>query len=109
MTVNKSQVHTYLSLYQKNPRIITKQGYYQKTALCFMMLCDKDFNYINSMASTDMHICVEETLKKGEYYIFCDVNYRYIGDNHGFNITSYGECELPLENMTKSGKINISQ
>ena len=109
VTVNKSQVHTYLSLYQKNPRIITKQGYYQKTALCFMMLCDKDFNYINSMASTDMHICVEETLKKGEYYIFCDVNYRYIGDNHGFNITSYGECELPLENMTNSGKINISQ
>jgi hypothetical protein len=109
VTVNKSQVHTYLSLYQKNPRIITKQGYYQKTALSFIMLCDKDFNYINSMTSTDMHICVEETLKKGEYYIFCDVNYRYVGDNHGFNITSYGECALPLENMTKSGKINISQ
>ena len=108
VTVHKNQVHTYLSLYQKNPRIITKQGYYQKTSLCFIMLCDKDFNYINSMANTDMHICVEDTLKKGEYYIFCDVNYRYVGNNHGYNITSYGECELALENMTKSNKINIS-
>ena len=109
VTVNKDKVHTYLSLYQKNPRIITKQGYYQKTSLCFMILCDKDFNYINSMATMDMHICVEETLKKGEYYIFCDVNYRYIGNNHGYNITSYGECELALENVTKNNDININQ
>ena len=109
VTVNKDKVHTYLSLYQKNPRIITKQGYYQKTSLCFMILCDKDFNYMNSMATMDMHICVEETLKKGEYYIFCDVNYRYIGNNHGYNITSYGECELALENVTKNNEINISQ
>jgi hypothetical protein len=56
-----------------------------------------------------MHICVEDTLKKGEYYIFCDVNYRYVGNNHGYNITSYGECELSLENMTKSNKIDMSQ
>ena len=108
VTVTKNQVHTYLSLYQKNPRIITKQGYYQKTSLAFIMLCDKDFNYINSMATTDMHICVEHTLKKGEYYIFCDVNYRYVGDNHGFNITSYGEYGIPLENITKTNRINIS-
>ena len=109
VTVNKPQVHTYLSLYQKNPRIITKQGYYQKTALCFMMLCDSNFNFLGSMSNTDMHICVEKVLKKGEYYIFCDVNYRYVGDNHGYNITSYGEYELTLENLTKSNKINIQQ
>ena len=109
VTVNKPQVHTYLSLYQKNPRIITKQGYYQKTALCFMMLCDSNFNFMGSMSNTDMHICVEKVLKKGEYYIFCDVNYRYVGDNHGYNITSYGEYELTLENLTKSNKINIQQ
>ena len=109
VTVTKNQVHTYLSLYQKNPRIITKQGYYQKTSLAFIMLCDKDFNYINSMANTDMHICVEHTLKRGEYYIFCDVNYRYVGNNHGYNITSYGEYGIPLENMTKSNRINISE
>ena len=108
VTVNRNQVHTYLSLYQKNPRIITKQGYYQKKALCFIILCDSNFNYIDSMANTDMHICVEYTLKRGVYYIFCDVNYRYVGNNHGFNITSYGEYELPLENMTKSNKIDIS-
>ena len=109
VTVNKPKVHTYLSLYQKNPRIITKQGYYQKTSLCFMMLCDSNFNYLGSMSNTDMHICVEKTLNKGEYYIFCDVNYRYVGDNHGYNITSYGEYELTLENLTNSGKININQ
>ena len=109
VSVNKNQVHTFLSLYQKNPRIITKQGYYQKTALSFILLCDSNFNYINSMATTDMHICVEHTLNRGEYYIFCDVNYRYVGDNHGYNITSYGEYALPLENITKSNKVNISQ
>ena len=109
ISVKKDKVHTYLSLYQKNPRIITKQGYYQKTSLCFIILCDKDFNYINSMATTDMHICVEETLRRGEYYIFCDVNYRYVGNNHGYNITSYGECELSLENMTNNNKVNVSQ
>ena len=108
LTVNKDNVHSYISLYQKNPRIITKQGYYQKTALAFILLCDKDFNYINSMASTDMHLCVENTFRRGEYYIFCDVNYRYVGNNHGYNITSYGEYELALENMTNSNKINIS-
>ena len=59
------------------------------------------------MANTDMHICIEETLKRGEYYIFCDVNYRYVGNNHGYNITSYGEHELALENMTNN--INVSQ
>ena len=109
VTVTQPRVHTYLSLYQKNPRIITKQGYYQKTSLCFMMLCDSNFNYLGSMSNTDMHICVEKTLTKGDYYIFCDVNYRYVGDNHGFNITSYGESELKLENLTKSNKVNIPQ
>ena len=109
VTVTKPQVHTYLSLYQKNPRIITKQGYYQKTSLCFMMLCDSNFNFLGSMSNTYMHICVEKTLKRGDYYIFCDVNYRYVGDNHGYNITSYGESELILENLTKSNKINIPQ
>ena len=109
VTVTKPKVHTYLSLYQKNPRIITKQGYYQKTSLCFMMLCDSNFNYLGSMSNTDMHTCVEKNLTKGDYYIFCDVNYRYVGDNHGYNITSYGEYELILENLTKSNKINIPQ
>ena len=56
-----------------------------------------------------MHICVEKTLTKGDYYIFCDVNYRYVGDNHGFNITSYGESELILENLTKNNNVNIPQ
>ena len=109
VTVTQPKVHTYLSLYQKNPRIITKQGYYQKTSLCFMMLCDSNFNYLGSMSNTDMHICVEKNLTKGDYYIFCDVNYRYVGDNHGYNITSYGEHELILENLTKSNKVNIPQ
>ena len=55
-----------------------------------------------------MHICVEHNLKKGEYYIFCDVNYRYLGNNHGYNITSYGEYGIPLENLKISNRINIS-
>ena len=100
---------TYLQLYQKNPRIILNDGTYQKTVLCFLILVDSNYNYIDSMSTKDMHICVEQTLKKGTYYLLCDVNYRYCnenGKNHGYNVTAYAEAPVNLSNITSQVDVN---
>ena len=100
INVNENNVHSYIQLYQKNPRIILKDGTFQKTALCFLLLVDKNFNYLTSISSNKMHIAIEYQLNKGEYYIFCDVNYRYIGKNHNYTVTTYAEKEIMFENVT---------
>jgi hypothetical protein len=54
-----------------------------------------------------MHICVESTLKKGEYYLFCDANFRYnqgMG-NHGYTITAYCGINIPMENVTSKNAV----
>ena len=68
------------------------------------MLVDENFKYITSTASTDMHIGVEEDLKKGTYFVLCDVNYRYVnenGKNHGYNVTCYSKTPILIENVTE--------
>ena len=100
---------TYLQLYQKNPRIILNDGTYQPTVLCYLILVDSNFNYIDSMSTKDMHICVEETLNKGTYYLLCDVNYRYCnknGKNHGYNVTAYAPVPITLSNITSQVNAN---
>jgi len=102
--------HTYLQLYQKNPRILLFDGTYQKPELSYLILTDKNFNYITSMTSKDMHLCVEDILDKGTYYLFCDVNYRYVNPNqkvHGYNVTSYSTYEIQLQNVTE--EMNIKE
>ena len=92
----------YFQLYGKNPRIPNKKGKYPSTALSSLILVDQFFNYIKSSAANEMHICVETTLKKGEYYLFCDSNFRYkekIG-KHGYTVTAYSGVDIPLENVT---------
>ena len=54
-----------------------------------------------------MHICVESTLKKGEYYLFCDANFRYntgMG-NHGYTVTAYSGINIPMENVTAKNPV----
>ena len=100
----------YFSVYQKNPRIILKYGYYQKTVLGFVMLTDDNFNFIGATCSTGMHISLEEKdLKEGDYYLFTDLNYRYVNSekNHGYNVTAYAKDIIDLENVTD--KINTSE
>ena len=101
--VPQNNVLTYLQLYQKNPRIILNDGTYQSTVLCYLILVDSNLNYIDSMSTKDMHICVEQTLKAGTYYLLCDVNYRYCnenGRNHGYNVTAYASVPVTLSNIT---------
>ena len=102
--VLSNDCHTYLQLYQKNPRIILSDGSYQKPVLSYLILTDKNFNYITSMSSHNTHLCVENVLEKGDYYLFCDINYRYVNQNqkvHGYNITSYSKNEIELYNVTE--------
>ena len=99
----------YFQLYQKNPRIILSDGTYQKTVLSYLILIDSNFNYIDSMSTKDMHICVEQTLNKGTYYLLCDINYRYCneqGKNHGYNVTAYAPIPITLSNITSQVNVN---
>ena len=99
----------YFQLYQKNPRIILNDGTYQKAVLCYLILIDNNYNYIDSMSTKDMHICVEQIINKGTYYLLCDVNYRHCnqkGKNHGYNVTVYAQTAVTLSNI--SSQINVN-
>ena len=109
--VNKyNNVHCYFSLYQKNPRVILKDGTYQENVYAYLVLCDEKFNFIQSISGTDMHLCVNIGIDKGTYYLISDINYRYVNINkkvHGYNVTCYSAKEIQLENVTD--KVNINE
>ena len=107
VTIPQDNTLVYFQLYGKNPRIPNKKGEYPKTALSNLLLVDKNFNYLEASAGNNMHICVEGTLKKGEYYLFCDANFRYnegMG-NHGYTITAYSGVNIPMENVTAKNAV----
>jgi hypothetical protein len=106
VTIPNDNTLVYFQLYGKNPRIPNKNGEYPRTSLSNLILVDKDFNYIEASAGNNMHICVESTLKKGDYYIFCDANFRYNDDaNHGYTITAYSGVNIPMENVTNKNPV----
>ena len=107
VTIPQDNTLVYFQLYGKNPRIPNKNGEYPQTALSNLILVDKDFNYLEASAGNNMHICVESTLKKGEYYLFCDANFRYNAGmgNHGYTITAYCGINIPLENVTSKNPV----
>ena len=87
LEVEQDNPNTFIQLYQKNPRILRKDGtYYPKLVMGFLILLDEHFQYINSASGVDMHMAIEVDLKKGTYYILCDVNYR----NQNKEFKSYG-------------------
>ena len=99
--VNGNNVHTFLKLYQKNPRIILKDGTYQDQVIAWMMLVDENYHYMGSTSSTDTILCIEKTLKKGTYYLISDINYRYVQKNmHGYRISSYANQIVGIETVT---------
>ena len=102
VTIPQDNTLVYFQLYGKNPRIPNKNGEYPQTALSNLILVDKNFNYLEASAGNNMHICVESTLKKGEYYLFCDANFRYNKGMgfHGYTITAYCGVNIPMENVT---------
>ena len=104
LTVNQKNEKSYIQLYQKNPRIILKDGTYQNTALSYMILLDKKFKYMKSMSNNNMHLGIEIDLEPGVYYLLCDVNYRYVnekGKNRGYRVTCYSKNPILIENVTE--------
>ena len=104
-----NNIKVFINLYQKNPRIIRKNGsYYPNPVKSFIILARKEsevkYTYIKSITGTKFHLALEADLKVGEvYYIFCDVNYRFIYDEvYGYNITFYSvnTNEIVYKNIT---------
>ena len=105
ITVPKGEIHAFLQLYQKNPRVHLKDGTQQKLVYCFLLLVDKDFNYIYSVQGGNYHIGIEQNLKEGTYYLLSDVNYRYANPdkkNRSYVVTCYSQNPLNLEDATEN-------
>ena len=107
------KVLTFINLYQKNPRIIMKNGEYPPEPVkSFIVLAKKNKNdkyiYIKSVSGTEVHISIETELEIGTtYVIFCDVNYRFVYDKiYGYNITIYSDNSKEFELENKTNKIN---
>ena len=103
VTVNQGEVHSFLQIYQKNPRVPLKDGSKSKLVYNFLMLLDENFNYIYSVSNSNMHNGIEQKLKEGTYYLVSDVNYRYANKNKknfSYVITCYSQIALNLEDVT---------
>ena len=102
----KDNPNAYIQLYQKNTRIVRKNGQkYPQPAMAFIILVDSQFNYIKSTYSNNIHLGIEVDLKPGKYYIFCDVNYRNETPDfrsYGYTVTVYSKNNIKsLKNVTK--------
>ena len=105
VTVTQDEVHAFLQIYQKNPRVPLKDGTKPKLVYNFLMLVDENFNYIYSVSNKNMHNGIEQNLKAGTYYLLSDVNYRYSNPNkknYSYVITCYSKVALNLENVTSN-------
>ena len=118
LIIDKECPNTFIQLYQKNPRIIRRNGtYHPDPALAYIILAkevkNSQLQFVNSESSIPslpneqyrMHIAIEEDLKPGTYYIFCDVNYRFINPNNnsiGYALTFYSKNIIDkFENITQ--------
>ena len=110
LIIRQDNPNTFIQLYQKNPRIIRRNGsYYPGKINSFIMLVDSEFKYIKSSSGKDTHIAIEVDLKPGKYYIFSDVNYRneYKDiQNSSYMITFYSPNQIKnCKNV--SDRINV--
>ena len=89
----------YIQIHQKYKRFILKDGTYPKQTIFTLMLLDDKLNYIESVWSENNIECIEIKLKKGQYYLLSDINYRLQpGEKkHGYSISCYSEKKCKLE------------
>ena len=98
LTNSKNNNHCYISVHQKNPRIILRDGTYQKPVLHYLILVDDQSNVIGSNANNENNCTLQVTLKKGTYYLIHDINYRYVQKKqHGHNVSCYSKYSVPIE------------
>ena len=110
LIVEEDSPNTFIQLYQKNERIVKKDGNkYPNPAKCFILVVNSDYKYINSINDKDSHVGVNVDLKPGKYYIFCDVNYRNETSDkriYGYTVTFYSKNHLKnIKNITE--EINV--
>lgn len=90
----------YIQIHQKYKRFILRDGTYPVQVIFNMWLLDDKFNYIESIWSEENIECIQIQLKKGQYYILSDINYRLIPEvkPHGYSITCYSlqKCKLEI-------------
>ena len=100
--VTANDTNVYLMLHQKNPRIVLKNGTYQKPVIAYLCLMDSDCNYITASANTEMNLCIYKTLHKGRYYLISDIAYRFVQPEqmHGYNLTTYASNPVGLTAAT---------
>ena len=97
LVVQNDNTHAYITLHQKNPRIVLKNGTYQKPVICYLMLVDENYKYIKANSGADRSICIEVNLKKGTYYLISDINYRFVQKvQHCYNLSSYASSAIGL-------------
>ena len=97
LVVQEDNTHGYIMLHQKNPRIILKDGTYQKPVISYLMLVDENYRYIKANSGADRNICIEVTLKKGNYYLITDINYRFVQSiQHCYNLSAYASSAIGI-------------
>ena len=124
LTVNDNYPRTFIQLYKKNLRILKNNSLHHNynidnNVMGFILLAklvdkkngngEKEIKYVDSIAGYETHLAIEVDLTQGTYFIFCDVNYRYNSQDHGYAITCYhktSEENLVLKNITNAKKVD---
>ena len=97
IVVQNDNTHGYISLHQKNPRIVLKDGTYQKPSISYLMLVDENYRYIKANSGAERTICIEVNLNKGNYYLITDINYRFIQNvQHCYNLSCYASSAIGI-------------
>ena len=101
IVVNKDNTHAYICLHQKNPRIILKDGSYQKGVIAYLMLVDENYRYIKANSGAERNICIEVNLNKGNYYLITDINFRFVQKRqHCYNLSAYASSAIGISPET---------
>ena len=88
---------TVLNLARKNPRIILKDGSYQKGVIAYLMLVDENYRYIKANSGAERNICIEVNLNKGNYYLITDINFRFVQKRqHCYNLSAYASSAIGI-------------
>ena len=97
LIIDENNTHCFLMVHQKNPRVILRDGQYQKPVLFYLILIDSNFEYISSTYGQEQNIKIEITLNKGVYYMISDINYRYLQkEQHGYTLSCYSSNPVEI-------------